>query len=152
MGWRTLYKGSAETEKQDPESIFCPQNNYGYHINITHPVAAYFLEQYREEIKAGSFPLSDTERLDFERRFLNWIANNNLEIEEGGKLAEVTMQNGEPVIDHGKRDARINRVISEEGKYDSKPTFDVPDSVKQDMADKRKTDVSTFQNQKWEKE
>lgn len=151
MSWRTLYKGESVKEKTDPESIYCPANKSAYHVNISHPVAAYFYEQYRKEIGAGCFPLSDRERHDFERRFFNWIANNNLEI-KGGKLTEVTMRDGKPVIDHEKRDARINGIIKEEGSYKPRPTFDVPDFVKQEMAESRKADVSAFQKQHWEKE
>ena len=132
MGWRNLYKGETSAkEKQNPDSIYCPENKYGYHINISHPVAAYFMKQYRDEIKAGNFPLSDTERHEFELRFLNWIAKNNLEIGNEGTLPEVTMQDGKPVIDHEKRDARINAIVAEEGVYKQRPTFEIPDHVKQ---------------------
>lgn len=151
MSWRKIYSGQSEPEKQDPESIYCLQNPYAYHINIRQPVAAYFFEQYKKEVGAGSFPLSDAERHDFERRFLNWIANNNLEIAEGGRLPEVSMVEGKPVIDTEKRNQRIQRIIEEEGEYKPHPAFDVPAFVTEQMAEKRGMDAEKFSHHAWER-
>lgn len=152
MSWRTIIRGTVEEEKPDPESIYCPQNKYAYHVNIAHPVARYFLEEYKKEIGAGAFPLSDMERHDYERRFFNWIANNNLQIGAGGKLLDVSMKDGKPVIDFESRNNRIREIIAERGEYKPAPTFDVPDFVKQEMADRRKVGTERFAKQMWEKE
>lgn len=152
MSWRTIVKGSVPKEKADPESIYCPDNKWGYHVNITHPVAAYFFEEYKKEIGAGAFPVSDTERFDYERRFFNWIANNKLQIGEGGKLLDVSMKDGKPVIDFESRNKRIQAIIQEQGEYKPRPTFDIPEFAKQEMADKRKTSTERYGKQMWEKD
>lgn len=152
MGWRKLFKGEVPKEKADPESIYAPQNSEGFHVNIQHPVAFYFYEQYRKEIGAGAFPPSTTERFDFERRFFNWIAANKLQIGAGGKLLDVSMQDGKPVIDFESRNARIREIIKDRGEFKQSPTFDIPDFVKKEMAEQRKTGIERYAKHQWEKD
>ena len=70
-------------QKKEPESVYCNENPYGYKLNISHPIVSKFYKQYKEEIGAGNYPLSDAERFEFERRFFEWIKNNNYAISRG---------------------------------------------------------------------
>lgn len=121
-------------DKMEDDDIWCPPNNYAYHINIRHPVVAVFLKQYRAEEEVGNFPLSDFQRHEFEHRFLNWVAHNHLQI-EAGKLLDVSVVDDKVVIDHEARNNRIRQIIAETGEYRPKPAFELPDFVKAEIAE-----------------
>ncbi len=53
------------------DSIYAPQNKYGYRINITHPQVRPLYEAYKKKI--GTIILSDEERFEFERIILKMI-------------------------------------------------------------------------------
>lgn len=63
-------KMSAETAqrfcaiKNDNSSIFCPQNKYGYKVNINHPKILPLYERYKQKVKEKI--LSDKQRFEFE--------------------------------------------------------------------------------------
>jgi hypothetical protein len=46
-------------------------NKYGYRVDITHPFVEPLYRAYRQRIGNYRYPLSDKERLDFEREFLS---------------------------------------------------------------------------------
>ena len=51
------------------ESIFAPENKYGYRININNPQVRPLYEAYKKKIQA--IILSDRERFEFEERNKN---------------------------------------------------------------------------------
>lgn len=62
MSWETAEKyGSV----RKTDSIFAPENKYGYKIAINHPLIKPLYERYKR--KLGERILSDAQRLEFER-------------------------------------------------------------------------------------
>lgn len=62
MSWETAEKyGSV----RKTDSIFAPENKYGYKIAINHPLIRPLYERYKR--KLGERILSDAQRLEFER-------------------------------------------------------------------------------------
>lgn len=45
-------------------------NKYGYRVDISHPFVVPLYAEYKRKIGAGHFPLSDAERLAFEKWFI----------------------------------------------------------------------------------
>lgn len=79
------------SQKKEPESVYCGENKWGYKLNINHPVINRFYKQYKEDIGAGNYPLSDAERLEFELRWFKWLENNNLAI-SGGQIVKKALE------------------------------------------------------------
>lgn len=50
------------------DSIYSTGNKYGFQININHPVVAKAYAEFRKEIGEETFPISDADRFEFERR------------------------------------------------------------------------------------
>lgn len=59
------------------ESIFAPENKYGYRININNPQVRPLYEAYKKKIQA--IILSDRERFEFEEIILKMIERNKNE-------------------------------------------------------------------------
>lgn len=59
----------------DNDSIYAPENKYGYKINISHAQIKPLYEQYKKKI--GEMILSDAQRHHFESIILQMIENNN---------------------------------------------------------------------------
>lgn len=59
----------AKTKEHD--SIFAPQNKYGYKISINHPQIRPLYDAYKKKI--GAIILSDKERFEFERIIMKMI-------------------------------------------------------------------------------
>lgn len=56
---------------KEHNSIYAPQNKYGYKINISHPQINPLYEAYKK--KLGAIILSDNERFEFERIIMKMI-------------------------------------------------------------------------------
>ena len=56
------------------DSIYAPQNKYGYKININHPKIRPLYEHYKRRI--GAIILSDRERFEFEAAVFKMIERN----------------------------------------------------------------------------
>jgi len=67
---------AAEKHFKD-NSIFAPNNKYGYKININHPRIRPLYERFKD--KAGEQILSDKQRVDFEMIILKMIERNRNE-------------------------------------------------------------------------
>lgn len=59
------------------DSIYAPQNRYGYRIDINHPKIRPFYDAYKKKI--GAIILSDNERFEFERIIMKMIERNKNE-------------------------------------------------------------------------
>lgn len=55
-------------------SIYNPENKYGYKININHPKIRPFYEAYKK--KTGAIILSDRERFEFESAIFKMLEKN----------------------------------------------------------------------------
>lgn len=53
------------------DSIYAPQNKYGYRININHPKIKPIYERYK--FKNHIMIMSDSERFEFEKKLLKWL-------------------------------------------------------------------------------
>ena len=58
-------------KKEIKESLYAPDNKYGYKININHPKIKPLYEKYKKKI--GAIILSDQERGDFEKIIFKMI-------------------------------------------------------------------------------
>lgn len=65
--------------KNKSESIYAPQNKYGYKININHPNIRPLYDKFKRSI--GAIILSDTERLRFEALITGMIERRQLKNE-----------------------------------------------------------------------
>lgn len=58
----------------EPQSIYTHGNRYGYRLNLRHPLVKKLYLRYKDKLGISqSMPLSDAERMDFERQALPWL-------------------------------------------------------------------------------
>lgn len=62
MSWETAKQLAGN--KPENNSIYAPENKYGYKLNISHPKIRPLYERYKEHLKTPI--LSDKQRLEFE--------------------------------------------------------------------------------------
>ncbi len=69
---RRMAEWPCETVKNN--SIYNPENKYGYKININHPKIRPFYDAYKK--KKGAVILSDQERFEFEDAIFKMMERN----------------------------------------------------------------------------
>lgn len=69
------------SKKGNNDSIFAPENPYGYQINIQHPKIRPLYEHYKDRL--GERILSDRQRLHFESIIFKMIERSSKEHEQG---------------------------------------------------------------------
>lgn len=75
MGKRIDYdKALSSVALKDVDSIYAPQNKYGYHINVNHPQIKPLYDKYKQHI--GEKILSDVQRRHFESLVYKMIEKN----------------------------------------------------------------------------
>ena len=77
ISWEDTERLGAQKNKS--ESIYAPQNKYGYKININHPNIRPLYDKFKRSI--GAIILSDTERLRFEALITGMIERRQLKNE-----------------------------------------------------------------------
>ncbi len=59
---------------QEETPMFCGSNKYGYKLNINHPFINKIYNRYKKANNLSTrFPLSDSERLDFETATIDYL-------------------------------------------------------------------------------
>ncbi len=58
--------------KSDNNSVYAPENKYGYKINVNHPKIKPLYDEYKKRVRA--IILSDKERFEFEGLIMKTIA------------------------------------------------------------------------------
>lgn len=67
-------KPSKEDSQHQPESIYSQRNAYGYRLNLRHSLVQKLYFRYKDKLGISrSTPLSDGERMEFERQALPWL-------------------------------------------------------------------------------
>lgn len=74
ISWEDAERLNARRDNND--SIFAPENPYGYQINILHPKIRPLYERYKE--KVGEKILSDRQRLHFESLIFKMIERKSI--------------------------------------------------------------------------
>lgn len=75
MGKRINYdKALSIVALKKVDSIYAPQNKYGYHINVNHPQIKPLYDKYKWHI--GENILSDAQRMHFESLVYKMIEKN----------------------------------------------------------------------------
>lgn len=75
MGKRIDYdKALSSVSLKEVDSIYAPQNKYGYHINVNHPQIKPMYDKYKKHI--GEKILSDAQRMHFESLVYKMIEKN----------------------------------------------------------------------------
>ncbi len=64
---------------QEEIPMFCGLNKYGYKLNINHPFINKIYNRYKKANNLSTrFPLSDSERLDFETATIDYLKKRGL--------------------------------------------------------------------------
>ena len=65
---------SCKPSQEQPLSIYTQGNPYGYRLNLRHPLVRKLYFRYQDKLGISrSTPLSDGERMEFERQALPWL-------------------------------------------------------------------------------
>lgn len=75
MTWETAEKLAGTASITVNDTIYAPDNKYGYKININHPKIRPLYERYKEKLNASI--LSDRERYNFESIIFTMIQRKN---------------------------------------------------------------------------
>lgn len=75
MTWETAEKLAGTASITVSDTIYAPDNKYGYKININHPKIRPLYERYKEKLNA--IILSDRERHNFESMIFTMIQRKN---------------------------------------------------------------------------